>query len=108
MNAGAVITYSPDQAEAFDRVVAELQTVGIDLEGGGLAPMAEGKSAVLAVVGKAGSGKTLLLAELYRALRAAGVEIVSGDWEGRRRKDRRTLAVLALSSREIKFPRHCA
>ena len=99
MNAGALITYSPDQAEAFDRVVAELQSMGIDLEGGRLAPMVDGKSTVLAVVGKAGSGKTLLLAELYKALRAAGVDIVSGDWEGRRRKDRRTLAVLAPTNK---------
>jgi exodeoxyribonuclease-5 len=54
---------------------------------------------VLAVIGKAGSGKTLLLAELVRALEAAGVEIISGDWEGRRRKDRRTMAVLAPTNK---------
>jgi exodeoxyribonuclease V len=61
--------------------------------------MAEGKASVLAVVGKAGSGKTMLLAELYRALKATGVEIVSGDYEGRRRKDRRTLAILAPTNK---------
>ncbi|RMD89947.1 MAG: ATPase, partial [Alphaproteobacteria bacterium] len=54
---------------------------------------------LLAVLGKAGSGKTALLAELFRALRAAGVEPVSGDWEGRRRPDRRTLAVLAPTNK---------
>ena len=99
MTVPAPITYSPDQAEAFDRVVAALQSVGIDLAGAALTPMVEGKSTVLAVVGKAGSGKTLLLAELYKALRAAGVDVVSGDFEGRRRKDRRTLAVLAPTNK---------
>ena len=35
----------------------------------------EGKGRVMAVIGKAGSGKTLLLAELTKALRAAGVDL---------------------------------
>ncbi len=93
------VTFSDDQAEAFDRVAAELMSMGIDLENGGLAPRAEGRASVLAVVGKAGSGKTLLLAQLTKAMQAAGVEIVSGDYEGRRRKERRTLAVLAPTNK---------
>ena len=99
MRSDALITYSPDQADAFDRVVADLQSVGIDLAEPALTPMADGKPSVLAVVGKAGSGKTLLLAELYKAMRAAGVDLITGDWEGRRRKDRRTLAVLAPTNK---------
>lgn len=93
------ITFSDDQAEAFDRVSADLSAMGIDLAQGVLTPRSEGKASVLAVLGKAGSGKTMLLANLYRALRAAGVDIVSGDYEGRRRKDRRTLAVLAPTNK---------
>ena len=61
--------------------------------------MAEGKASVLAVVGKAGSGKTMLLASLTKALTAAGVDVISGDYEGRRRRDRRTLAVLAPTNK---------
>ena len=99
MQADALMTFSDDQAEAFDRVAAELFGMGIDLDAGGLRPQAEGKAAVLAVVGKAGSGKTMLLASLYRALKGAGVDVVSGDYEGRRRKDRRTLAVLAPTNK---------
>ena len=34
-----------------------------------------------------------------RALRDAGVDVVSGDYEGRRRKDRRTIAVLAPTNK---------
>lgn len=95
----ALPTFSEDQAEAFDRVAEVLSGVGIDLADGRLTPPSEGKSGVLAVLGKAGSGKTLLLASLTKALAAAGVDIVSGDYEGRRRKDRRTLAVLAPTNK---------
>lgn len=93
------LTFSDDQAEAFDRLADVLAGMGIDLAQGALTPRVEGKSSVLAVIGKAGSGKTLLLAELYKALRSAGVEVISGDWEGRRRKDRRTLAILAPTNK---------
>ena len=93
------LTFSHDQAEAFDRLAAEMVGHGIDLTEGMITPMAEGQASVLAVVGKAGSGKTMLLAALYRAMKAAGVDIISGDYEGRRRKDRRTLAILAPTNK---------
>ena len=93
------ITFSEDQAEAWDRVAAMLDAAGVDLLEGTTLPMAEGKPQVLAVVGKAGSGKTLLLAQLTKALGAAGVDLVSGDYEGRRKKDRRTLAILAPTNK---------
>ena len=93
------LTFSDDQAEAYDRVSSTLLSMGIDLANGGLTPAVEGKSSVLAVVGKAGSGKTMLLASLYKAMAGAGVDIVSGDYEGRRRKDRRTLAILAPTNK---------
>ncbi len=94
-----VLTFSDDQADAYDRLAAVFVGAGIDVAEGALSPMAEGKASVLAVVGKAGSGKTMLLAELYRGLKAAGVDVVSGDYEGRRRKDRRTLAILAPTNK---------
>lgn len=93
------LQFSDDQAEAWDRVADQLRGMGVDLTEGTLDPATEGKSSVLAVVGKAGSGKTMLLASLYKALQAAGVEIVSGDWEGRKKKDRRTLAILSPTNK---------
>jgi exodeoxyribonuclease V len=98
MQAPALI-FSDDQAEAYDRLAAGFMGAGIDLAEGTLSPMAEGRTSVLAVVGKAGSGKTMLLAELYRGMKAAGVDMISGDYEGRRRKDRRTLAILAPTNK---------
>ena len=95
----AAITFSPDQAEAWDRIAEALRGMGVDLIEATLTPAAEGKTRVLAVVGKAGSGKTALLAELVRALTEAGVDIVSGDYEARRRRERRTLAILAPTNK---------
>jgi hypothetical protein len=69
----AALKFSADQADAFDRQGREFDR-----------------------------GKTLLgqdLAELVEALTEAGVEVVSGDYEGRRRKDRRTLAILAPTNK---------
>jgi len=93
------LTYSEDQAEAHDRVAGLLRAMGVDLENGRLTPRADGKEGLLAVTGKAGSGKTMLLAALVEALQEVGVETVSGDYEGRRRRDRRTLAVLAPTNK---------
>ena len=93
------LTYSDDQATAFDAVAEMLRSAGIDLEDSLLMPSPGGADQVMAVTGKAGSGKTLLLAELYKALKGAGVEIVSGDYESRKRKDKRSLAILAPTNK---------
>jgi exodeoxyribonuclease-5 len=94
------LTFSDDQAAAWDRLADLLDDAGIDiLDEGTQPPDPEADHAVLAVLGKAGSGKTMLLSELTKALVNAGVETVSGDYEGRRRKDRRTLAILAPTNK---------
>ena len=99
MNAPTVITFSDDQAAAWDNVAVALRQSGIDLNDDLLQPPQTDVSEVLAVIGKAGSGKTMLLAELYRALEKAGVDIVSGDYEGKKRSNRRTLAILAPTNK---------
>ncbi len=98
MNAPSV-TFSDDQAEAWDNIAAALRQAGVDLDDSLLQPPQTDAAAVLAVIGKAGSGKTMLLARLYEALKEAGVDIVSGDWEGKRRTNRRTLAILAPTNK---------
>ncbi|CAM4312299.1 ATP-dependent DNA helicase [Palleronia rufa] len=90
---------SEDQARAEARVTEILLGAGIDLAQNRITPLTDGKASVMAVTGKAGSGKTLLLAQLYTALKAAGVDVISGDYESRRRKDRRTLAILAPTNK---------
>ena len=93
------LTFSDDQAEAWDAVAELLRRAGVDIDDHLLTPPKPEVSGVMGVIGKAGSGKTMLLAELTKALRDAGVDIVSGDYEGRRRKDRRTLAILAPTNK---------
>ena len=93
------VTFSQDQATAYDAVADALRRAGIDLHNGAFTPPREGQSSVVAITGKAGSGKTLLLAELYRAMKTAGVDIVSGDYESRKRAGKRTLAILAPTNK---------
>jgi len=93
------VTLSHDQAEAFDQISAMLKKAGVDLDDSLLLPPKDSQSDVAAVMGKAGSGKTLLLAELVKALENAGVSIVSGDYEGKKALDRRTLAILAPTNK---------
>ena len=76
-----------------------LRSAGSDLDDALLMPPKSNATSVMAITGKAGSGKTLLLAELYKALEAAGVEIVSGDYESRKKRDKRTLAILAPTNK---------
>ena len=98
MNTSA-ITFSDDQAEAWDNVATMLGQSGVDLDDGLLQPPQSDTASVMAVIGKAGSGKTMLLARLYNALEEVGVDVISGDWEGRKRKERRTLAILAPTNK---------
>ena len=53
--------YSDDQAVAFDAVAEALLSAGIDLKNDSLLPQSDNKNKILAILGKAGSGKTLLL-----------------------------------------------
>ena len=91
--------FSEDQAEAFDRVTELMRSSGIDIEESTTSPISEGSNHVMAVTGKAGAGKTMLLARLYEAMEEAGVAVISGDFEGRRRKDKRSLAILAPTNK---------
>ena len=93
------IQFSDDQAYAFDGISELLKRAGVDVEQDVVLPPQDSQSSVMAVIGKAGSGKTLLLAELYGAIEAAGVEVVSGDYESRKSKDKRTLAILAPTNK---------
>jgi exodeoxyribonuclease-5 len=93
------IVFSDDQAEAYDRISATLTGVGVDFDNGIVTPQSDEEQTVLAVIGKAGSGKTLLLSRLYHAIDDAGVDIVSGDYESKSHRSKRTLAILAPTNK---------
>ena len=89
---------SEEQQTAWDRIAAVLSESGVDLARGTASEREDDDGRVLAVTGKAGSGKTLLLARLVERAREAGLDVVSGDYE-RKRRDRRTLAILAPTNK---------
>lgn len=90
---------SEDQAEAHDRISALLLKAGVDLGNETTAPPGRQNSGMIAVLGKAGSGKTKLLAKLVNELTDAGVELISADYEAQRSPETRTLAVLAPTNK---------
>lgn len=91
--------FSHDQAEAFDALAEAFRRAGIDIDEGQPNPEADGATVVHAVIGKAGSGKTMLLARLFKALQEAGADVISADYEARRRRDRRSVAILAPTNK---------
>ena len=97
--APATVTFSEDQAEAYDAITEVMAKAGVDLLEGHTTPLNDATSQVMAIVGKAGSGKTLLLAKMVDAVQEAGVDLISGDYDGKPRKDRRTIAVLAPTNK---------
>ena len=91
--------FSDDQAQAFDAISDVLKNAGVDLENVTLLPASTGKAQVIAVLGKAGSGKTMLLSKLVKALNDAGVDTISPDYVSTKRKDNRSLAILAPTNK---------
>jgi exodeoxyribonuclease-5 len=92
--------FSPDQQAAWTAIAGRLAAYGIDLVAGEIAPRSEqaAPADVLAVTGKAGSGKTVLLAELAHRLGEIGLAAIRPDWEPRR-LTRRSFAVLAPTNK---------
>ena len=93
------IEFSPDQAEAFDIISALLKSAGVDLDEEMLSCRKGDGTSMVALVGKAGSGKSRLLVELYKALQNAGVELILGDYEPRKKREKRSLAILAPTNK---------
>ena len=95
----ANIVFSDDQAETFDSVAELLCAAGADITSALIKPQLDTKARLMAVIGKAGSGKTLLLAQLYRALVEAGLTVISDEYEARLENGARSLAILAPTNK---------
>ena len=91
--------YSQDQAEAYDRIAELLRDAGVDIRKGKLKPARKRRRNVMVVLGRAGSGKTVLLSRIFRALDDLGVQIVTGDYQSGSWKNKRTLSVLAPTNK---------
>jgi exodeoxyribonuclease-5 len=92
--------FSDDQAAAWAAITGRMANHGIEVEAGTTTPQTEhsGPGEVIAVTGKAGSGKTVLLARLAARLKEIGLAAVTGDYEPKRRT-RRSFAVLAPTNK---------
>ena len=88
-----------DQARAWARIERTLHASGVDLAGGALLP--GGRAAADAGGARAARGRArpCCSPSWCKALVAAGVETVSADYESRRTRTRRTLAVLAPTNK---------
>ncbi|MEM0924374.1 MAG: AAA family ATPase, partial [Pseudomonadota bacterium] len=97
----SAIAFSPEQEAAWEAVSSRLAAHGIDLvEGATLPAVKEGRAPdVIAISGKAGSGKTVLLARLAEALGELDMLAVTSDWEPRKHRDKRSFAVLAPTNK---------
>ncbi|WP_116085909.1 ATP-dependent RecD-like DNA helicase [Tropicimonas sp. IMCC34011] len=102
----STLTFSDDQTRALAAIGDALRHAGVDLEAGTTRPPGKGGARVLAITGKAGSGKTVLLAHVAQALEAAGAQIVTGDWEGKKKKEKRTFAILSPTNKAASVLRH--
>jgi len=98
---GEVLDLSEDQDEAMFIVYDRLLVNGIDiLEGDWSRRFVTPSSAnMLAIIGKAGSGKTVLLAWLAKRLAAMGVDTVHPEYEPSQWDGQRSFAVLAPTNK---------
>lgn len=96
--------YSDDQDNAFSRACAFIVRSGLTLEGvpdealGNRDDVDAELGRVFAILGKAGSGKTRLLADLGKLLTEADVEQISADHDIKR-SGRRTFAIVAPTNK---------
>ena len=94
------VAFSDDQDAAWAALAARLRAVGVDVAAGTAVPPETGAGPeIVAVTGKAGSGKTVLLARLADALAGAGLVTVTPDWESTRYRRERSVAVLAPTNK---------
>lgn len=94
--------FSEDQGRAVAALRGHLAKVGVDLDAGMASPRetdTDTQAETVAVLGRAGSGKTVLLAHLAQQLKAAGLDAISADYEPGRKRRRRSFAVLAPTNK---------
>ena len=93
------IEFSTDQEQAWNLISGVLESQGVDLKQKKITLPDRTASRTVAILGKAGSGKTVLVAELAKAMQASGVNIISGDYEPRMNRTARSLAILAPTNK---------
>ncbi|MDG2373339.1 MAG: AAA family ATPase [Paracoccaceae bacterium] len=94
------VEYSPDQIHANVMVTELLLKVGVDLkEKKLLKETFEKKNTLISIIGRAGSGKTLLLSDLVKSVRDSGVSVISADYYRAVDSESRSLSILAPTNK---------
>ncbi|MEM9043956.1 MAG: AAA family ATPase [Pseudomonadota bacterium] len=95
------IAFSSDQTAAWETIIDRLALHGVDVQEKTTQPgsSADRAADVIAVTGKAGSGKTVLLAKVADALAECGLLAITADWEPRKNRSKRSFAVLAPTNK---------
>ncbi len=94
------VEYSPDQIHANVIVTELLLKVGVDLkEKKLLKETFEKKNTLISIIGRAGSGKTLLLSDLVKSVRDSGVSVISADYSRAVDSESRSLSILAPTNK---------
>ena len=94
------VEYSPDQIHANVMVTELLLKVGVDLKGKKLLKETfEKKNTLISIIGRAGSGKTLLLTDLVKSVRDSGVSVISADYSRAVDSESRSLSILAPTNK---------
>ena len=97
--ASDIVYFSGDQNKAYNEVVSTLRLSGIDLEEAKLSSKSDRQSSLLGIIGRAGTGKTLLISKLFEALKLSGINIITGDYESKRLRTERSLSILAPTNK---------
>ena len=94
------VEYSPDQIHANVMVTELLLKVGVDLkEKKLLKETFEKKNTLISIIGRAGSGKTLLLSDLVKSVRDSGVSVISANYSRAVDSESRSLSILAPTNK---------
>ena len=94
-----LIYFSGDKTTAYNEVVSNLKLSGIDLSEQKLLKKTSRQACLLSIIGKAGTGKTLLITKLFEALKSSGVNIITGDYESKKLRTERSLSILAPTNK---------
>ena len=100
------IDYSSDQIQAYDTIKNSLLESGVDISLNTAIKKNPHDNKIIAIIGKAGSGKTMLLADLVEAVKKSGVIVNSAEYFRAISEESRTLSILAPTNKAASILRN--
>ena len=100
------IDYSSDQIQAYDTIKNSLLESGVDISLNTAIKKKPHDNKIIAIIGKAGSGKTMLLADLVEAVKKSGAIVNSAEYFRAISEESRTLSILAPTNKAASILRN--